>query len=70
MIEENDSRVIVVSNRLPYTLRRAGDSWKTEKSAGGLATAMGPILKKTEGLWVGWPGDSSGTDDAKRRRHT
>ena len=67
MLQVNNSRVIVVSNRLPYTLRRAGDSWKTEKSAGGLATAMGPILNKTGGLWVGWPGDRSGLDDAKRR---
>ena len=67
MIETNSGRVIVVSNRLPYTLRRAGDSWKTEKSAGGLATAMGPILNKTEGLWVGWSGDQSGANDAKRQ---
>ena len=67
LIEENNSRVIVVSNRLPYTLRRAGDAWKTEKSAGGLATAMGPILKKTEGLWVGWPGGSSDINDPKRQ---
>ncbi len=67
MSEANNERVIVVSNRLPYTLRRAGDSWKTDKSAGGLATAMGPILEKTVGLWVGWPGDSSGIGDAKRQ---
>jgi trehalose 6-phosphate synthase/phosphatase len=67
MIETKNKRVVVVSNRLPYTLRRAGDTWKTEKSAGGLATAMGPILKKTEGLWVGWPGDSSGAGDVKRQ---
>lgn len=66
-MESNNSRVVVVSNRLPYTLRRAGDSWKAEKSAGGLATAMRPILQKTGGLWVGWSGDQSGVDDAKRR---
>jgi trehalose 6-phosphate synthase/phosphatase len=65
--ETDNGRVVVVSNRLPYTLRRAGDAWKTEKSAGGLATAMGPILRKTEGVWVGWPGDSSGVEGAKRR---
>ncbi|MCA1612668.1 MAG: bifunctional alpha,alpha-trehalose-phosphate synthase (UDP-forming)/trehalose-phosphatase [Acidobacteria bacterium] len=56
----------MVSNRLPYTLRRAGDAWKVEKSAGGLATAMGPILRKTEGVWVGWSGDQSGVTDARR----
>ena len=65
-IVQSDDRVVVVSNRLPYTLRRAGDSWKVEKSAGGLATAMGPILRGTEGLWVGWHGDQSGFKDARR----
>jgi len=63
---QSDARVVVVSNRLPYTLRRAGDAWKVEKSAGGLVTAMGPILRQTGGLWVGWPGDQSGLSDARR----
>ena len=65
-VKQSDARVVMVSNRLPYTLRRAGDAWKVEKSAGGLATAMGPILRKTEGVWVGWPGDQSGVSDARR----
>jgi len=64
----SDGRVVVVSNRLPYTLRRAGDAWKVEKSAGGLATAMRPVLQKTEGVWVGWHGDQSGVADAPRER--
>ncbi|PYV12894.1 MAG: bifunctional alpha,alpha-trehalose-phosphate synthase (UDP-forming)/trehalose-phosphatase, partial [Acidobacteria bacterium] len=60
-------RVIVVSNRLPLTLRRSGDSWRTDRSAGGLATALGPLLRRSGGVWIGWPGDTSGIDDAKRR---
>src|SRR5918911_3255400 len=64
--DEKGGRVLVVSNRLPYTLRRAGELWKVEKSAGGLATAMGPILRQTGGLWVGWHGDQSGVNDARR----
>ena len=63
---QSDARMVVVSNRLPYTLRRAPGGWKVEKSAGGLATAMGPILRKTGGLWVGWHGDQSGARDARR----
>jgi len=66
MGSSDGGRVVVVSNRLPYTLRRAGDAWKVEKSAGGLTTAMGPILQKTEGVWVGWHGDQSGLSDARR----
>jgi trehalose 6-phosphate synthase/phosphatase len=49
-------RLIVVSNRLPLTLRRQDGRWTTEKSPGGLATALWPMLRKTDGLWIGWPG--------------
>jgi trehalose 6-phosphate synthase/phosphatase len=67
--ENTDSRLVVVSNRLPFTLKRAGDaSWRTERSTGGLATAMGPILKRTGGIWIGWPGDSSDPQDERRRK--
>lgn len=70
MSEENrtQQRLVVVSNRLPYTLKRAGEGWRTERSTGGLATAMGPILKRTGGIWIGWSGDSSDPEDAKRRK--
>ncbi|MBL8746224.1 MAG: trehalose-6-phosphate synthase [Phycisphaerae bacterium] len=49
-------RLIVVSNRLPITRigSGAGSRWLT--SAGGLVTAMVPILKRRGGCWVGWPG--------------
>src|ERR687893_2627714 len=65
---ENDGagRLVVVSNRLPVTLKRAGEGWRTERSAGGLATAMGPLLARTEGIWIGWSGDTSEARDAKR----
>ena len=60
-------RILVVSNRLPVKLSRAGAAWRAERSTGGLATAMDPILKSSEGLWIGWPGTSAGLDDPKRR---
>ncbi len=53
-----NSRLIVVSNRLPVALVREGDSWKTKRSAGGLATAMDPILKQAGGVWIGWSGST------------
>ena len=61
-------RVVVVSNRLPLTLKRSGDGWRTERSTGGLATAMGPILARSDGVWIGWSGDASGADDEKRQK--
>jgi trehalose 6-phosphate synthase/phosphatase len=66
--EGGEGRLVVVSNRLPLTLRRAGEGWRTERSAGGLTTAMGPILERTGGVWVGWPGDSSEARDERRRK--
>jgi trehalose 6-phosphate synthase/phosphatase len=63
-----EGRLIVVSNRLPFTLRvTAEGGWSTERSSGGLATAMGPVLARTRGLWVGSPGDAPAGDDARRR---
>jgi trehalose 6-phosphate synthase/phosphatase len=59
-------RLIVVSNRLPLTIRRAGESWRTERSSGGLATALDPVLKRTGGLWVGWPGEAPASPDDAR----
>ncbi len=59
-------RLIVVANRLPLTLRRAADGWHAESSAGGLATALGPLTARMGGLWIGWPGESPEGADASR----
>ena len=59
-------RLLVVSNRLPLTLRRSGDEWRSETSAGGLATALEPVLRRTHGLWIGWPGDGDPAAPGRR----
>jgi len=61
------ARIIVVSNRLPLTLKRTGQGWDTTRSSGGLASAMNPLLGKTGGEWVGWAGDSGAEDRQKRQ---
>jgi trehalose 6-phosphate synthase/phosphatase len=55
-------RLIVVSNRLPLTLQRHEGTWRTERSSGGLATALWPMLQRTDGLWIGWPGERATGD--------
>ncbi|HVF51449.1 MAG TPA: bifunctional alpha,alpha-trehalose-phosphate synthase (UDP-forming)/trehalose-phosphatase [Pyrinomonadaceae bacterium] len=65
---DEGKRLVVVSNRLPVTLKRAGDGWRTERSTGGLATAMGPLLERTKGIWIGWSGEASGASDERRER--
>ena len=60
-------RLLVVSNRLPLTLRKAEDGhWTTERSSGGLASAMNPILRDNGGDWIGWAGSSGEEDQAER----
>lgn len=59
-------RVIVVSNRLPVTLRRIGSGWQTRKTAGGLATTMKPVLQQRDGIWIGWSGETFENNQEKR----
>src|SRR5262244_207672 len=61
------ARIIVVSNRLPLTLKKTEQGWDTVRSSGGLASAMNPLLSKTGGEWIGWAGDSGGEDSQKRQ---
>jgi trehalose 6-phosphate synthase/phosphatase len=50
-------RLIVVSNRLPFTFRRdERGAWRAEPGGGGLVTALLPVLRNRGGLWIGWPG--------------
>lgn len=50
--------MIVVSNRLPFVLKRNEKTGALERkaSAGGLVTAVAPVVVQGHGLWVGWPG--------------
>lgn len=51
-------RLIVVSNRLPFTVREENGALQFSESAGGLVTGMIAALEgiKSDYTWVGWPG--------------
>lgn len=57
-------RIVIVSNRLPFTVERENGEVRFKESAGGVATGLKSLLDampsglslKTEYLWVGWPG--------------
>ena len=52
-----ESRLIMVSNRLPVVLAKAGDgSWSIKPGSGGLISALASILRDRGGIWIGWPG--------------
>src|SRR5213592_4015282 len=51
------NRLIVVSNRLPFALDSTGeDLWTVTPAAGGLVSAVEPVLRERGGTWIVWPG--------------
>lgn len=49
-------RLVVVSNRLPAVVSKEEGEWQIKPGAGGLVTALSPVLRRNQGLWIGWPG--------------
>jgi trehalose 6-phosphate synthase len=51
-----DRPLVVVANRLPVS--RGPGGWRA--AAGGLVTALRPVIAQTGGAWVGWDDDPDG----------
>jgi trehalose 6-phosphate synthase/phosphatase len=62
------SRLLLVSNRLPVTVKVEKDSVSVVRSAGGLATGLSRPHERSAGVWLGWPGDVSRLTDAQRAK--
>src|SRR5512140_1893652 len=60
-------RLLIVSNRLPITVRAERGEVSVVSSAGGLATAMRGPHDRHDGVWIGWPGDMSRLTPEQRR---
>jgi trehalose 6-phosphate synthase/phosphatase len=61
------SRLLIVSNRLPFTVETTDGSGTLRPSAGGVASAL--RTPHEEGaIWFGWPGDLSTLSEAERQR--
>jgi trehalose 6-phosphate synthase/phosphatase len=59
MLEEASAgRLVVLSNRLPFTLREGRGGYEVERSSGGLVAALEPALARRGGTWIGWPGSA------------
>ncbi|OPZ05133.1 MAG: Trehalose-phosphate synthase [candidate division BRC1 bacterium ADurb.BinA292] len=59
-MDETRRGLIVVSNRLPYALSRDEAGRLTlQPGAGGLVTALVPVLRNRGGTWIGWSGIES-----------
>ncbi|XP_039297532.1 alpha,alpha-trehalose-phosphate synthase [UDP-forming] [Nilaparvata lugens] len=56
-IKDMSAPLIVVSNRLPFVLnRKENGQLERKQSAGGLVTAVAPVVIECKGLWIGWSG--------------
>lgn len=71
------TRLLVVSNRLPFSLERSEAGAKLVPSSGGLVTALSGYLERRrreepelEFLWAGWPGAEIEPQEAEQLRST
>jgi trehalose 6-phosphate synthase/phosphatase len=68
-------RLLVVSNRLPFSVQRAEAGLELIPSSGGLVTALASYLERRkraepnlEFVWAGWPGAEVAPEDAAQLR--
>lgn len=61
------SRVILVSNRLPISVRVEHGELVVGRSSGGLATGLSGFHDSGDSLWIGWPGESWRLNPDQRR---
>src|ERR1700712_376583 len=54
---DGQGRLLLVSNRLPITIKRSDDGkYDTSMSSGGLVSGLSGLSKTTTFQWYGWPG--------------
>lgn len=52
-----DHRLLLISNRLPITIKRKDEGkYEFSMSSGGLVTGLSGLSKTTSFQWYGWPG--------------
>ena len=49
-------RLLIVSNRLPFTIQERKGDFHVEPSVGGLATGLRSWYKSRNSIWIGWAG--------------
>ena len=57
VVPQYDGRLLLVSNRLPITIRRSESSnFDLSLSSGGLVSGLSGLSKSSTYQWYGWPG--------------
>jgi len=52
-------QILIVSNRLPVTVKKVDGKLVYEASMGGVATGLSSFIKSRKNKWIGWPGIAS-----------
>ena len=50
------ARVIIVSNRLPVSVKKTDGKLEFSQSTGGVATGLASYAENPRNAWIGWPG--------------
>ena len=48
------SRLVIASNREPYVHKKFRGGIRWERPAGGVTSALDPLLRQVDGVWVAW----------------
>lgn len=65
-MDDSQSRLLVVSNRLPVTIKRTGDrQYDYQVSSGGLNPGLSALVKDMKFQWFGWPGIAIPEEDVQ-----
>lgn len=62
------AQTIIVSNRLPVSVKKTEEGIELYPSSGGLATGLSSYASKKNNLWIGWPGLTSDDLTEKDKR--
>ena len=63
--QTGNERLLIVSNRAPFSFRRRGRKSELVRSIGGLASTLDDALRVRGGVWLAWSGNVTRT----RRGH-
>ena len=69
-ITDEKRNLIIVSNRLPLSVKQVDGTYQSSLSSGGLVTSLSGLTKSTKFQWFGWPGievkDPKDREDVKK----
>lgn len=65
-LEDHPGGLVVVTNREPYIDEKTSQGIRRLQSAGGVVSALDPLLRKSGGAWVAW---GSGSADRETAPH-